>query len=154
MNKFLKFRLIYIFLLLIFSFLLFTFRLTEVPPGINGDEGSIRINAMQIAETGRDSEGRFLPLFTKSKSSMDWKQPVTVYTTVLVFKLLGVSYFNLRLSSFFIAVISALSIFLLSRELMGTKMTFNNTEGMGVSITRLGELDYYLLTNKTKNEAN
>lgn len=127
MNKFLKFlklRLFYIFLLLVFSFLLFTFRLTEVPPGINGDEGSIGINSMIIAETGRDSEERFLPLFTKSKGSMDWKQPITVYTTVLVFKLLGVSYFNLRLSSFFISVISALTIFFLIRELIGTRMAF------------------------------
>ena len=124
MKKILTSRLLHIFLILLLSFLLFTFRLTEVPPGINSDEGSIGYNASLIAKTGHDSEGRLLPLFTKSEGSMDWKQPITVYTTALVFKLLGTSYFNLRLSSFFIAVISAFTIFLLVRELMGTRMAF------------------------------
>lgn len=124
MKKLLEFKLLYILPLLFFSFLLFTFRITEVPPGINGDEGAIGLNAMSIARTGRDSEGRFLPLFTKSEGSMDWKQPITVYTTALVFKLLGTSYFNLRLSSYFIAVISAFTIFLLIRELMGNRIAF------------------------------
>lgn len=124
MKKILTSGLLHIFLILFLSFLLFTFRLTEVPPGINSDEGSIGYNASLIAKTGYDSEGRFLPFFTKSKGSMDWKQPITVYTTALVFKLLGVSYFNLRLSSFLIAVISAFTIFLLIRELMGTRMAF------------------------------
>lgn len=124
MNKFLISRILYILLLLFFLFLLFTFRLTEVPPGINGDEGSIGYNAALITKNGHDSEGRFLPLFTKSKDSMDWKQPITVYTTVLVFKLLGISYFSLRLSSFFILVVSALTIFFLIRELIGARMAF------------------------------
>lgn len=124
MKKNLTSKLFFIFLALFLSFLLFTFRLTEVPPGINTDEGSIGYNASLIAKTGSDSEGRFLPLFTKSPDSMDWKQPITVYTTALVFKLFGATYFNLRLTSFLITVISALTIFLLVRELMGTKMAF------------------------------
>lgn len=117
-------KLFLIFLSILFLSILFTYRLTDVPPGINGDEGSLGYNAASIAKTGKDSEGRFLPLFSKSRDSMDWKQPITLYSTVLVFKLIGISYFSLRFTSFLIIIVAAFSIFYLIRELMGEKKAF------------------------------
>lgn len=122
MGKIISFRLgVIIFALLIFAYFLFTYRLEDVPPGINGDEVVIGINAAEIARNGHDSEGRFLPLFTKAPGSIDWKQPVTLYAEVLVFKIFGVTYFNLRLVSVIFVIISVFLIFLLINDLAGTK---------------------------------
>lgn len=110
----------YLFLLLcsLAVFFLFSYRLTEVPPGINGDEAAIGINAVMISKTGYDSEDRFMPLFTKTKNNPDWKHPFTIYSSALVFKIFGISYFNLRMVSVIFALISALVIYLCVKELI------------------------------------
>ncbi|MDP3758135.1 MAG: hypothetical protein Q8Q86_00290, partial [Candidatus Daviesbacteria bacterium] len=83
-------------LFFIFGWFLFTFRILDVPPGINGDEAVIGYNAALVARNGFDSNGKFLPLFTASAGSRDWKQPVTFYSTVLAFRIFGTTYFVLR----------------------------------------------------------
>lgn len=111
-----------LFFLIITAFwFLFTFRLTDVPPGINGDEAAIGYNAALISQTGKDARGNFLPLFTSMPESFDWKQPVTVYATALAFKIFGSSYFVLRAVSVFFTLISALLIYLLINRVMGFK---------------------------------
>lgn len=115
----------YILILLIFTisgWFLLTFRILDVPPGINGDEAPVGLNAAAISRTGHDSEGRFLPLFTKTKNNPDWKHPITLYTTVLIFKIFGTSYFNLRITSVVFALISMLIIFCYVKELINTKI--------------------------------
>ncbi len=112
-------------LLLIFSlitFFLFTYRITDVPPGINGDEAAIGTSAALISKTGYDAQQQFLPLFTNTINSPDWKQPVTVYATALVFKIFGVSYFALRATSVIFVVLSLLFIYLLVKEIADTKV--------------------------------
>lgn len=120
MNKLLVFFVIF----LIFGWFLFSFKITEVPPGINGDEAAIGYNAALVAKTGRDSSGRFLPLFVSTFDLTDWKQPVTFYSTVLAFKIFGTSYAMLRQVSVVLILISAVLIVLLSQELFGRKMAF------------------------------
>ncbi len=112
---------IVISLFFIFGWLLFTYRIVDVPPGINGDEAVIGYNAALIAKNGNDSNGRFLPLFTAMEGSNDWKQPVTLYSAVLAFKIFGVSYFTLRAVGVFFALFSGAVIFFLIRELVGLK---------------------------------
>lgn len=114
--------LILVLTLCIAAFFLFTFRITEVPPGINGDEASVGVNAAMISKTGNDSEGRFMPLFTKTKNNPDWKHPVTLYSSVLVFKIFGISYFNLKVVSVIFALISALILYFCVRELTDKKI--------------------------------
>lgn len=98
-----------------------TFKITEVPPGINGDESIVGYNASLIAKTGFDSTGRFLPIFTRLPDSFDWKQPITVYSTVIVFKLFGTTYFNLRVTSVLFVLLSGIIIFFLTEELFNLK---------------------------------
>ena len=99
---------------------LFTYKLTDVPLGINGDEAAIGYVSSLIAKTGYDSNSKFLPLFT-TISWPDWKQPVTVYSTVAAFKLFGISYFNLRAVSVFFVLLSGIIIFFLTREIFNEK---------------------------------
>lgn len=100
---------------------LYTYKLTDVPLGINGDEAAIGYLSSLIAKTGHDASGRFLPLFT-NVSWPDWKQPITIYSTVVAFKLFGISYFNLKAVSVFFVLISGIIIFLLAREVFNEKL--------------------------------
>lgn len=113
-------------LLLILStgWFFFTFRILEVPPGINGDEAAIGYNAALVSRTGYDQNGRFMPLFVSAFDLSDWKQPITFYTTVLAFKLFGPSFFLLRAVSVFFILISALLIFFLTKEILDLKTGF------------------------------
>lgn len=119
----------YLFLLLssLAIFFLFSYRLTEVPPGINGDEAAIGLSAASISKTGFDTEKRFLPLFTNTINSPDWKQPVTVYSSALVFKILGISYFNLRVTSVILVIFSAFIIYFLIKEVIDNKIALLGT---------------------------
>lgn len=100
---------------------LFTYKLTDVPPGINGDEAAIGYLASLIAKTGYDVNGKFLPLFT-TLSWPDWKQPVTIYSTVATFKIFSTSFFNLRAVSVFFVLLGGTIIFLLSKEVFKQKL--------------------------------
>lgn len=108
-------------LFFVIGWFLFTYRILDVPPGINGDEAVIGYNAALVARSGYDSNGKFLPLFTAAKDSNDWKQPITFYSTVLAFRIFGISYFALRAVSVFFVLLSGSLIFFLIHELAGFK---------------------------------
>lgn len=116
--------LIFLALFLIISWSLFTYKITEVPGGINGDEAAIAYNAALVSKTGRDQNNRLLPVFVSTLDLKDWKQPVTFYTTVTAFKIFGPSYFMLRAVSVFFALISAVVIFFLIKEILDLKSAF------------------------------
>lgn len=103
----------------IFSWFLLTFRITDVPPGINGDEAAMGYNAALVDRTAYDQSGRFLPIFISAQNLTDWKQPITFYSTVLAFKIFGPSYFLLRAVSIIFILISSLIIFLLLKQILG-----------------------------------
>ncbi|WKZ26006.1 MAG: glycosyltransferase family 39 protein [bacterium] len=102
------------------AFLLFSFRITEVPPGINGDEVGIAHNAALMSKSLTDENNNFLPLFIFAKTS-DWKQPVTVYTTAAIFKVFGVSFAALRMTSVLFVVASIIIFYFLSKEVFNLK---------------------------------
>ena len=104
----------------VFAFLLFTYKITEVPPGINGDEVGIAHNAALMSKNLTDENNNFLPLFVYAKTS-DWKQPVTVYTTSAVFKLFGISFTNLRVTSVLFVISSIIIFYFLCKEVFTLK---------------------------------
>lgn len=110
-----------IFLFLILGWLFFTFKITEVPPGINGDEATLGYNAALISKTLKDENGRFLPLFVSTHEGKDWKQPISMYATTLAFTVFGPSYFTLRAVSVFFILVSILLIFVLLKELLDSR---------------------------------
>lgn len=108
----------------IVSWFLLTFKITEVPPGINGDEAAMGYNAALVARTGYDQSGRFLPIFVSAQDLTDWKQPITFYATVLVFKIFGPSYFLLRAVSVIFILTSSFILFLLLKQILGLAYGF------------------------------
>ncbi|MDO8488207.1 MAG: hypothetical protein Q7S31_02735 [bacterium] len=96
-------RVVVIFLLAVG---LFSFRLTQVPRGLTVDEIAFSKNAQLIAQTGRDENGRFLPVFVLSHAGQDgddWRQPYTQYLTVVMYWLFGPSIHNLKFGSVLLA---------------------------------------------------
>ena len=100
----------------VLTFLLLSFRVTKVPPGINGDEVGIGRNVYLISKNLTDENNNFLPLFIFAKSS-DWKQPVTVYTTALMFRIFGTSLEVLRATSILFVLVSIVIFYLFSKEI-------------------------------------
>jgi 4-amino-4-deoxy-L-arabinose transferase-like glycosyltransferase len=111
-----------IFFLFLFVFL--TFKLTSVPPGINFDESSIGYNAALISRTGNDELGNHLPVFFLTMDQKDWKRPVNIYFGAILFKILGVSYFNLRLISVIWIIIGAIFFYKLLRLFFNKYLSF------------------------------
>lgn len=97
----------------------YSFRILETPPGMTDDELSIGNNSALISETLRDENGRTLPFFVLSLGS-DWKQPVSIYSTAIVFKLFGQSLFTLRLVNVFYFLLSLILIYILGESLIGS----------------------------------
>lgn len=121
--KDLKYWLILTFCLIFFWFLL-TFRITDVPPGINGDEATLGKNAILLSQNLHDENKRFLPLFVSAHDGKDWKPPVSMYTTVIFFKLFGPSYYILRSVSVFLILVSATLLFITLKDLLNVKLAF------------------------------
>lgn len=102
----------------------FTFKITQVPPGINGDEATLGYNALLLSRNLRDETERFLPIFISAHDGKDWKPPVSMYTTALFFKLFGPSYFILRSVSVFLILVSGLLLFITLKHLLDIKLAF------------------------------
>ncbi len=100
---------------------LFTFRLLHVPPGIETDEGTIAHNAALIAKTGRDQNGRFLPVFILSSDKIDWKQPVLIYLSAITFKIFGPSLLTFKLVNVSLSLMTLLLMGALLKQLFGAK---------------------------------
>lgn len=100
---------------------LFSYRLDQVPQGITADEGAIGYNAVLLSRTLKDETGRFMPFFTLTINSTDWKQPLTQYATAFVFKLLPPSVSTLRLVSVAAALVGLALLMWLSSGLLGAR---------------------------------
>ncbi len=72
-------------------------QLTDIPAGLYSDETSIGYNAALIAETGLDEHGTPFPTYFRAFG--EYKNPIYMYATALIFKLFGISAFNLRATS-------------------------------------------------------
>lgn len=104
----------------LFSFFLLAYRVINVPPGINGDEIGIGRNAVLVSRNLTDENDNFLPLFIFAKDS-DWKQPVTIYATAIVFRLFGPSLTALRITSVLFVIISIIIFYFLAKEIFNRK---------------------------------
>lgn len=117
-------RFFLIALALFFLSLFFSHRLLKVPPGLTVDEAAFGYNAVLLSRTGRDQNGRLLPVFVLSIEGRDWRQPVTQYWMALFFRIFGPSYFNLRFTSILVALTSLVLIFYLARLHLNQKAAF------------------------------
>jgi len=103
-----------LFILLIVILGSHVFRLAGIPPGFYWDETSIGLNAALIAEAGVDEHNISYPIFFKAFG--EYKNPIYIYTAALIFRIFGISEFNLRFSSFlFYAIAFGLHALLISK---------------------------------------
>lgn len=115
-------NLIYLIIFL-FLFFFFSFRLTKIPPGINIDESAFGYNSSLISKSLHDENGRFLPIFFLTLDKRDWKPPIRIYATAILFKLFGTTYYNLRLVSVLIAVLSSFLFYKLLKIFFSEKLS-------------------------------
>ncbi|HAC63443.1 MAG TPA: hypothetical protein DCF68_07855 [Cyanothece sp. UBA12306] len=85
-------------LLLILILTAHLLQLANIPVGFFADETSIGYNAALISQTGIDEHGVYYPVYFEAFG--EYKNPIYIYATALIFKIFGISEFNLRLTSF------------------------------------------------------
>lgn len=102
-------------LIIIFAFVIRTFRLADIPPSLNADEVAIGYNAYSILKTGKDEFNMRLPLVFRSFD--DYKMPVYIYLTVPSIAVFGLTDFAVRFPSALFGTLSVLLVFLLVGEL-------------------------------------
>lgn len=87
------------------------FRLESVPGGLYWDETSIGYNAATISQAGVDENGYQHPIYFTTFGEN--KNPVYIYSAAIIFKLFGVSDFNLRFTSFLFYIFGLIFTYLL-----------------------------------------
>lgn len=86
-----------IMMLVIVSILVHVTNITEIPNGTYSDEVSVAVNAYNIAYTGVDEHGEYMPLYFQAFG--EYKNPVYIYSLAALIKLFGPSVFLLRFTS-------------------------------------------------------
>lgn len=110
-----------LFLVITFGVVVFfSYKLIQIPDGINGDEASFGYNATLLSRNLRDENGRHYPVFILAKGGVDYLQPIPTYFMAVLVKLFGPSLFSIRMSAVITAVASVLLIYFLSKELLGS----------------------------------
>jgi 4-amino-4-deoxy-L-arabinose transferase-like glycosyltransferase len=90
--------------------------LDTAPPYLASDEAFFAVQAHSIATTGRDADGRFLPLYFQIRPN-EWFQPTIVYFTSLFLRVLPLSQWAVRLPTVLIGLLEIALIYLIARRL-------------------------------------
>jgi 4-amino-4-deoxy-L-arabinose transferase-like glycosyltransferase len=95
--------------------------LSHTPPHLHHDEVVISIQSHSLATTGRDFEGRLLPLYfhTPHVEQQAWYQPAIVYFTAPFLWVLPSAEWSFRFPTAVVATIDVLLMFFLARRLLG-----------------------------------
>jgi 4-amino-4-deoxy-L-arabinose transferase-like glycosyltransferase len=94
-----------------------------VPFYIGGDEATLGIHAHSIATTGRDLNGRLLPLFINVEDPLPefqgnrWWQPFLIYVTASILTVLPFAEWSVRLPLVLLALLNVALIFATARRL-------------------------------------
>lgn len=100
---------------------LYTWRLGDSPMYLFHDEVFFGVQAHAIATTGRDTHGRFLPLYFEVFDGY-WFQPITVYFTALFFRVLPITEATLRLPGAIVGVIDVILVYLVGARLFRNRL--------------------------------
>ena len=106
---------ILLILIIILSFSLRVYRLSDVPAGFFCDEASIGYNAYSILHYGTDEYDKPFPFFFQAFG--DYKSPIQTYFTVFPIALFGLSEFSVRITSVIFGTLNIFAIYLLSKQL-------------------------------------
>lgn len=120
-------------------------QLANIPAGLYADETSIGYNAALIAETGLDEHGTPFPIYFRAFG--EYKNPIYIYATALIFKLFGISAFNLRMTGvLFYLLALILTIVLISK-------VFNHNKAVELyALAGFGFLPVFFMLSRTSFE--
>jgi len=107
-------------LILIFSILLFTYKLGSIPPSLYADEASEGYSAYSIWLTGKDEYGKTFPLLFRLFGA--YTPPLYIYLSAPIVGLFGLTVFNIRLLSAISGVISVLIFYLILHKYLSNKL--------------------------------
>ena len=101
----------------IISFLILSYKLSEVPNGVYLDEATTGYNAFSILETGKDEYGKEYPLAFRFFGS--YSPPLYTYLTVIPVSIFGLNEFSVRIVSVISGVLMVLVLYGFLKELTG-----------------------------------
>lgn len=111
-----------VLLILLFTigFIFRTYRLSEIPVGLHGDEASIGYNAYSILKTGKDQNGNFLPIAIDQFG--DFRPAGYHYITVPFIWLFGLNENATRLPAALFGSLSIIAIYFLASKLFNNRL--------------------------------
>lgn len=98
---------------------LYLTRLSVVPPHLMHDEVNFSLQAHAIATTGRDTNGRLLPVYFSETGFEAGRDPLMIYWTAGLLALQPLTEVTVRLPTAFLAVLSVGLMFIAARRLLG-----------------------------------
>lgn len=102
-------------------FIIYTRRLGDAPMYMSPDEVIIAVDAHSIATTGRDVEGKLLPLFFNiqmpGETRRGWFFPMIFYVSALFYKVFRFTEGIVRLPTAMLGVTNVVLMFLVARQL-------------------------------------
>ena len=110
---------IFLFLIILLSFWLRFYKITQIPPSLNWDEVSIGYNAYSILKTGRDEWEEFMPLHFRSYG--EYKLPVQIYASIPGIAIFGLTPFGVRITPVVYGTLTVLLLYFLALELFKKK---------------------------------
>lgn len=115
MYKIISFKNSLLIFLILFSFFLRFFKLSEFPITLNHDEISQLYDAISIAQTGKDVYGNFLPIVLTSTG--DYKAAYYTYLSIIPYWIFGSQDFVIRVVTAFFGSLTTLAAFLFINSL-------------------------------------
>lgn len=109
------------------SGLLYATRLDVSPIYMMHDETQFALQAQSVATTGHDLGGRLLPVFFSEPEFPAGRDPVIIYVSALVLRLLPLSEGSARLATALVGVLNIVLAFLVARRLF--KSTYAGVAG-------------------------
>jgi len=106
-KKFLGNEFFWLAIIILLTVFLRLYRLTEIPPGLTGDEAWTGIDTLEILKKGYI--GPYVPVHA-------WGQMAGyLYYQALIFKIFGVSFFSLRLGGAIIGILTIIAFYFLAK---------------------------------------
>lgn len=115
-----KYTLLLLLAIIILSFTLRLYKISENPPSLNWDEVSIGYNAYSILKTGRDEWGQFMPVHFKSYG--EYKLPAQIYLSIPGINIFGLNELGVRITPVIYGTLTILVMFFLGRAVFQSNL--------------------------------
>lgn len=115
-----KYTLPLLLAIVILSFLLRFYKVSEDPPSLNWDEVSIAYNAYSILKTGKDEWNQSFPVHFKSYG--EYKLPIQIYLSIPGIYIFGLNEQGVRITPIVYGTLTVLVMFFLGRALFASEL--------------------------------